>query len=268
MNELRGPALALPRRSASPRHCPGILSALPSEGFPKCLGGVLLWLGAVPLAGQQYVVDDAAVVDPGACQIEAWHGERASWILPACHLIPGLELTFGSGFVNGAGSDRTTEYAIEAKTLFRDPDVDGWGIGVVVGVGPNPSADADQRRFGDVYVFSPASVPLLQGRLIVHGNLGWRWDRETVPSTVDGSGSEAHHLTWGLRTDLPLHRFMSFLLEGYGEGSERPSVQMGFRTHFADAGMEVDWSWGRALGRPGEGPGFTLGVSLFSGRLF
>ncbi|TVR66105.1 MAG: hypothetical protein EA422_02715 [Gemmatimonadales bacterium] len=243
------------------RLCPRTAYILP-------MVGALLCLLATPGAGQQYVVDDAVIVSPRACQIEAWHGERASWILPACHLLPGLELSIGAGFVNGAGLDRTPEYALEAKTLLRDAAVDGWGIGMVLGVGPNPSADADQRRFGDIYLFSPATLPLLQGRLVVHGNLGWRWDRQTIPGATDRRSGEAHHLTWGLRTDMSLSPLISLLVEGYGEDTERPKVQMGFRTHFPDAGMEVDWSWGRTLGRSGEGPGFSLGVSLVSGPLF
>lgn len=227
-----------------------------------------LFISGGSLAAQQYVVDDAVIVAPRSCQAEMWHGERASWILPACQILPNLEVTVGAGFVNGDGSDRESEYTLEGKTILREMGPEAWGVGVVVGIGPNPSADVDERVFGDIYLFVPASRVVLDGGLVVHGNLGWRWDRETVPEPGQRRRGPAHHLTWGLRADVPIHAHLSLLGETYGEDLERPAVQVGFRTHFPNAGMEVDASWGRSSTGSGDGPGFTLGLSLTSGPLF
>jgi hypothetical protein len=50
---------------------------------------------------QQFATDDAGIADYRACQVEAWRGETASWLLPACHFIRNLEITAGMGFVQG-----------------------------------------------------------------------------------------------------------------------------------------------------------------------
>jgi hypothetical protein len=84
---------------------------------------------------QQYVVDDAEIVDLNACHVEAWHGQRSSWILPACQLIPNLEIAAGVGFIEEGLGHRETEYAVEAKTLLRPLTPGDWGVGLVLGVG-------------------------------------------------------------------------------------------------------------------------------------
>jgi hypothetical protein len=51
----------------------------------------LLGVGAASLvqAAQPLVTDDATVVTPKTCQLEAWsrlaHGDREYWIQPACN---------------------------------------------------------------------------------------------------------------------------------------------------------------------------------------
>jgi hypothetical protein len=71
-------------------------------------------------------------------------------------------------------------------------------VGLVLGVGPHPSAEPHERRFGDVYAFVPASLALADDRLILHGNLGWEWHRETINHGDHVHDDESHHLTWGL----------------------------------------------------------------------
>lgn len=173
----------------------------------------MLLLAPGPAETQQYVVDDAAIVNYRACQVEAWHGERASWILPACQLGRNVELTVGAGFVDEGNSHRETKYAVEAKTLFRPLDTNSWGVGLVLGVGPNPSAVSGERRFGDAYAFVPASLSLLDDRLL-------------------------------------------------------PEFQVGIRTHFQEAGVEVDVSWGGHTQDDFRGAGLTVGLAIVSGRIF
>lgn len=217
--------------------------------------------GPAPLTAQQYVVDDAEIVDRGACHVEAWHGRRASWILPACQPVTNLELTAGVGFVDVGDGNREAEYAIEAKTLLRPLEPNDWGVGAVLGVGPNPSAVPGERTLGDLYAFLPASLSLRDDRWIVHGNVGWAWDRETADA-------DDHHLTWGVRADLSLLPAVSLIGELAGEDDIRPEVQTGVRLHFPDAGVEMDLSWGGHLEAGHRGAGFTLGAQVVSGRIF
>ncbi len=230
---------------------------------------LLLWvLLPAPASGQQLVVDDAEIVDPGACQVEAWHGERASWILPACQLLPNVEISVGAGFIDDGTGHRETEHAIELKTLIRPLSPGSWGLGVVLGVGPNPSAEGEERRFGDVYAFLPASVSLLDDRLVMHGNVGWEWHRETIDHGDHAHESDDHHLSWGLRSDVALNDTFTLLGEFYGEDDRRPHFQAGLRLQHDGAGVEVDLTWGGSTHPDEEGPGFTVGVAFVSGRIF
>ena len=232
--------------------------------LPPALGGLLVVavsLAIEPLHAQQYIVDDDAIVDRGACHVEAWHGRRASWILPACQPARNLELAVGVEFVDDGEGQRETEYAIEAKTLLRPLAPNDWGIGAVFGVGPNPIAVAGERRLGDVYAFLPVSLSLRDDRLILHGNVGWAWDRETP--TVDD-----HHVTWGARADLNVAPALSLLAEFAGEDDEQPEYQAGVRIHLPAAGVEVDLSWGGHIEAGRRGAGFTVGAQFVSGRIF
>ena len=56
---------------------------------------VLSVTAASGLEAQQYVTDDAAITEYRGCQIQMWHGERSSWVLPVCTLVPRLELSLG-----------------------------------------------------------------------------------------------------------------------------------------------------------------------------
>jgi hypothetical protein len=242
--------------------------------WPAVMLAILATLGALalmlasPAAAQQWVVDDAEIVDRGACQIEAWHGEVASWILPACQPFWNLEIAVGVGFVDEGDGHRETEYAVEAKTLFRPLATNDWGIGLVVGVGPNPSAAAGERRFGDVYAFVPASLSLMDDRLILHGNVGWEWERDGHEHDGHVHDEDHHHLTWGLRSDVGLTDRFTLIGEVFGEDRLLPEFQIGLRTHFEEAGVEVDLSWGGHTQDDLRGAGFTVGVALVSGRIF
>ncbi len=217
---------------------------------------------AAPVGAQQYVVDDAAIVEFRACQAEAWHGRRSSWILPACQLLGNLEISAGVGFLDEGGGVRETEYAVEAKTLFRPLEPDGWGMGLVVGVGPNPSAAPGERHLSDVYAFAPASLSLWEDGLVLHGNLGWAWERR-------GEDEEDQHLlTWGARADAALVERFTAIGEVYGYHAERPEFQVGIRTHFPEAGVEVDVSWGGSTERGLRGAGLTVGIAFVSRPLF
>jgi hypothetical protein len=249
------PGIAAPRR-------PAVMFAVLAA-----LTGLTLLLAA-PLSAQQWVVDDAETVDRGACQVEAWHGEVASWILPACQPVRNLEISLGVGFVDDGHGHRETEYAVEAKTLFRPLATNDWGIGLVVGVGPNPSAAAGERHFGDVYAFVPASLSLMDDRLVLHGNVGWEWERDGHEHDGHIHDEDHHHLTWGVRSDVGLTERFTLIGEVFGEDRLLPEYQVGLRTHFPDAGVEVDVSWGGHTQDDLRGAGFTVGVALVSGRIF
>jgi hypothetical protein len=93
---------------------------------------------------QQFVTNDAAIVDRDARQIEAWYAQPATWVLPACQLVRNVELTAGIGRVEVQDDDHQLRYVFQAKTLFRQQDAHGLGAGVDCGYRPGP-ARADRR---------------------------------------------------------------------------------------------------------------------------
>jgi hypothetical protein len=228
----------------------------------------LMLLALRPAAAQQWVVDDATLTDLRTCQVEAWHGEVASWILPACQPFRNVEIALGSGFVDHGHGDRDVEYAVEVKTLFRALAPNDWGIGLVAGVGPNPSARGDEATFGDLYAFVPASLSLADDRLILHGNLGWHWERGGHHHGGEFHAEAHHDLTWGARADVAMSERFTAIGEVFGENRLLPEFQVGLRTHFPDAGMEVDLSWGGHTQGDLRGAGFTVGITLASGPIF
>jgi hypothetical protein len=188
-------------------------------------------LAASGAHAQQFVTDDAAITDRGACQLEAWYGEAASWVLPACHFVREFELTGGIGFVND-GEGRSTEYVLQGKYLLREMTSNSFGVGVVAGLGYDPLAQVAGGVHG-VFAYVPVSFSWREDRLILHGNLGWHLERED-------HGHDHHHgrdadpghhaLTWAARADLliPLAggRF-SAIGEVFGEDRFLPGYQIG-----------------------------------------
>jgi len=155
---------------------------------------------------QQFVTDDAALTDFRACQLEAWHGESSSWILPACQPLRNLEITAGIGFIPETGA-RSTEYVLQGKALFRELTPNGVGIGAVVGAGFGPLTQIVGNGASDIFAHVPVSVSLADDRLILHGNLGWHLERDEHEHNGVVHDESHHTLTWAVRSDVLLRSF-------------------------------------------------------------
>jgi hypothetical protein len=221
-------------------------------------------LAAPQVAGaQQFVADDAAIGDRGSCQLEAWHGEFASWIIPACHFVPNLELSLGVGFVGHGPDARDTEFLVEGKYLFREMAPNRPGIGLVAGFEVDPRASTGRDRFEGVYAYVPVSFGFNEDRLVLHGNLGWHFERD---DHGHGHGDEdAHHaLTWAVRADVLLpvaaERF-TLIGELFGEDRLLPEFQLGVRAALIPDRLLVDLSWGGHTQSDMRGAGWTLGAA-------
>jgi len=103
----------------------------------------LAWLlGAIAAsahAGQPLVTDDAAVVAPKTCQLEAWiasgHEGREYWAQPACNFTGNLELAVGGArAVPHSGATSSLEQ-LQAKTVLFSADDDAWSFGILAGAG-------------------------------------------------------------------------------------------------------------------------------------
>ena len=91
------------------------------------LASLLLFPASFAEAGQPLFTDDAAVVAPKTCQLEAWvnatHGSREYWAQPACNFTGNLELAFGAARARPDDDQSSSLMQLQAKTvLFSLPD--------------------------------------------------------------------------------------------------------------------------------------------------
>jgi hypothetical protein len=206
------------------------------------------------------------IVDRRACQLEAWHGEAASWLFPACHLIPGVELTAGAGRVRG-GNGREVEYVFQAKAPLREPEPGRPGVGVVAGLGFGLLSQVLGRGAAGAFAYIPVTLPLADERLTLHVNLGWAFERDEHEH-AGVVHDEAHHaLTWAARGDvvLPLTlagaQRLALIAEVFGENRWRPEYQVGARGVLLPDRLHADVSWGGHTGRGHRSAGWAVGFA-------
>jgi hypothetical protein len=180
---------------------------------------VLSLVFEVPTAlAQQFVTDDAAIVDRDACQVEAWYAQPATWVLPACQLVRHLELTAGIGRVEVRDGVHELRYVFQAKTPFRQQEVHGFGLGAVAGVGLDPLGQVVARRIDAVFAYVPLSIAGADGRVVLHQNIGWAYASEPLETDVTGAqGERRHALTWGMRIDVALAERLTAIAELFGQ---------------------------------------------------
>jgi hypothetical protein len=97
------------------------------------------------------VTDDAAVVAPKTCQLEAWARSARDgheyWAQPACNFTGNLELTIGAGRAQPDAAEASTILQLQAKTVLS-PRVDGASsFGVLIAAGRDIEAPRGSSAF-------------------------------------------------------------------------------------------------------------------------
>jgi hypothetical protein len=212
---------------------------------------------ASPVHAQQFVTDDAALVERGACQLEAWYARPASWILPACQVIPNLEVTAGLGAVETVEGAHDVRYVLQGKTLFRELEPDGFGIGLVGGFGLDPLGQIVARRIDSMYAYVPLSVSLAGDAMVLHQNVGWVYGPEPGENGVAG---RRHALTWAMRADVGLTDRWTAIAELFGQSRVFPEYQVGLRWAVVPDRLGIDLSYSGATAGDARGA-FTAGLA-------
>jgi len=230
--------------------------AFSSQAFslvPVLLASTLA-VGAPSAGAQQFVVDDAGITDPGACQLEGWIGEAAGWILPACTPIGRAEFTLGVGYADeahGGHAHRHTEFVAQAKVNVVPDDPGAFGASVVAGFGFGPFAQATGTSVEELFAYVPVTWTHPGERAFLHLNGGWAYETE----------ASAHRALYGVRGDLVVHDRLTVIGELFGEG-EDVGAQGGLRVTLVPDFLLLDASYG--VGVAGDTPdiGFALGIAL------
>lgn len=210
----------------------------------------LLCACPIAQAGRPMVVDDATILDPGNCQLEAWlqHApqQREHWAMPSCR-AGAWELGIGLGRIDPEASAAYVARQLQAKTIFRPLRTNGWGIGLTV---------ADQYRpggglSGDISALVPLSVSLLDDRVLVHANAGWLHRQ-------GGRGAA----TWALGTEWTAAPGLALTLESYGQQHGRAWIQAGMRIDAVPGRLALDAGIGQRFGLRSVAPYFTVGLTV------
>jgi hypothetical protein len=112
-------------------------------------------------AAQPLVTDDAAVVAPETCQLEAWtrsaHDGRVYGAQPACNITGNLELAVGGARANPDAGESSNIVQLQAKTVLFERDDRVWSFGMVVGGGRDTGAPHGSSAFQLYYAKALAS---------------------------------------------------------------------------------------------------------------
>ena len=224
---------------------------LPMPTF-LALAALLPW-GAAQ-AARPMVTDDARIVDAKACQVESWvkrnQDSTEYWAQPACNFTGNQELSLGGARSRDDGGTRTTDIVLQAKTLFKPLEPDGWGWGLAVGHVRHPASDARS----DLYAYLPASFALHGERLVLHTNIGWLHERE----------AGRHRMTWGLGTEAQWRESTWLIGEVFGQNQGRPFYQVGLRHWLVPERVQVDATYGNRAGNGTQERWLSIGLRLLS----
>jgi len=220
---------------------------------------LLLALFAMPSlaqAARPFVTDDARIVDEGSYQIETFikqqrnFNETEYWFLPAVNPWGRVELTVGGIWINSSVNKDTTSLVAQAKTLIKPLETNGYGLALTVGVlrmVPQDPGPAETNPF----VNGIASFSLANDAVVIHTNLGARWD-DTANRTRKGGG---------LGAEIRLNERLYGIVETYGEQGQQATRHAGLRVWVVPNRVQIDSTLGFQQADP-DRKFFTVGLRL------
>jgi hypothetical protein len=210
-------------------------------------------------AARPLVVDDARIVEAGACQLEAWRrfnrDSQETWALPGCNFTGNIEFTAGSAElpVDDLGvRSYTRTVQLQGKTIFKTLDTNGYSYGLVLGGVVRSRGAADQVP--NYYAYMPFTRSLLDDRMFVHANLG-----------VQRAGAvAADALTYGIGAEYGITSRLFLMLETYGDNHHRNYYQGGVRIWIVPNRVQIDTTIGTQAGDYGASRWVSVGMRLLS----
>lgn len=225
-----------------------MMDLMPARLITACLLHVAMFaaLGNAHAAGGHHAVDDAAILDPGQCQVETWYdresggSRRLLHVGPACRLGP-VEVGLNVEHIRpGLGTSGGPQ--IKWATALNEQ----LSIGVL--------AAANWQKLSSRYGFTSFVVPVswqASEQLAVHVNAGRDFQAGKADSSRAGASVEwAPNAAW------------LAVVERYREGGIN-YARLGGRWNVSPT-LNVDLSRARSLGAAVP-PWWTLGVTVVFG---
>ncbi len=226
----------------------------------KTLAASLAWALAAGSAhgARPMITDDARIVDSKACQVESWvkrnRDSTEFWALPACNPTGNLELTFGGALTRENGEDEFTDHQVQAKTIFRPLETNGWGAGLAVGTVRHPHREVANGWPGDAYFYVPVSISYADDFWVMHLNAGASHMRD------DGRNV----FTWGLGNEIKVRDDLFFIPEVFHNAVGRPFYQVGLRYWVVKDRVQMDATFGNRAASDTSERWFSIGLRLLS----
>jgi len=207
----------------------------------------------VAYAGRPLDTEDAEIIDEGWCQLESWTFQSRStkryWLVPACNPFGNLELQVGFARDQPDNAPRHDDYALQAKTLVKPLEENGWGIGLVGSAAR--FGGGDERTWGYSALVA-VSRSLADDRVRLHGNAGAVYVYRT------------RHLggLWALAGEFDVTERVTLVGEVLGVAGEGRLAQVGGRLWIVPNRVQLDGSVGRTNFSGRTESFFTLGIYL------
>lgn len=231
--------------------------------FVPLIAGALLAVCSFPvLAARPFVVDDARVVDEGACQVESWiksnPESKEAWALPACNPF-GIELTAGMGFQRSDPANPSQrDYQFQGKTLFRPLETNDWGWGLAVGVVRHADINLRQNLLANRYFYVPISKSFRDDQFVLLTNIGG----------VDNRDEKRRGLLYGIGGEFYVTPRFMLLGEVYGATGFDRFSQAGVRYWIIPDHLQVDTTYGFQLNGTDRTEWITIGFRFITKRFY
>ncbi len=205
-------------------------------------------------AAQPLVTDDAAIVAPKTCQLEAWsrlaRDGREYWAQPACNFTGNLELSVGGARAQPDASEPSNIVQLQAKTVLFPRAEGEWSFGVAAGGARDTVAPHGSSALQVYYAKALASwYP--RSDLEVDLNLG--------AANVYGSGTFA---LAGVAIQYAVVRNVQMLGEIFRDEPGRGKYQVGVRYIVIPDRFETYVSYGNRFNGPSSEWSAIVGIRL------
>ena len=237
--------------------CPAVLALVPPALLTVLATLSIDAQGAPPLA-----TDDAATLEPGACQFEL---ERRRFgkhteldLLPACNLFLDAELAIGKQRFSGDGGYRLDSNVYQIKKVLLPAAASPWGFGISAATVRSSMRSAEQ-----VSAMRQDQVNALFTRQLaaatLHANVG------LVRDSAAQDGQLQSRYTWALAAEHEASPRWTVVCDMFGQRKVPRSSQAGVRWWAVPKYMQLTTSLGTQRGQGRDGRWASFGLRFETG---